>query len=282
MSAFEAEVETATLGLLRVTLIFGLTCSAILAAIALAPGHDLVDIAVTLGWALAWAAAVTRPATVARLLRDHPVMFAAGVSSASAAAIVATGGIESMTIVDANWIIWGASVVVSTRTVIGIASTLSASHLVAFLIAGMPISAIVSGADAYQVVTQILNPLVIAAAALALTGVFQALLLRTPELLAGWRTGPRSRRTLTNRQLLELPTAAIGRSPDPADQNSELLTPAEADVVARLAAGAKPKQIAHETRRSVHTIYEHIANAKRKCAARTTAQLVSRAWRPAS
>lgn len=278
-SSFATAVEDATISLLRITLVFGLACAAILLLLALADG-DAASIAVTFGWTVAWAIAVARPESIASAIREHATVFTIGLTIASALAIVATGGLESIAIVDANWIVWSASVVVSARVVFGIAGAISASHLCAFLIAGMPASAVFSGADAYAVVTQILNPLVIAVAALALTGVFRSLLCRTPELLAEWRSGAATPAQLRGRQLLELPPGSVRPAPQPLGHMSDLLTPAEADVVARLATGAKPKQIAHDTRRSVATVYEHIANAKRKCAARTTAQLVTRAWQP--
>lgn len=276
---FADAVEAATISLLRVTLVFGLACSVILLLLAVT-GGDATSIAVTFGWTVAWAMAVARPESIASVLREHATLATLGLATSSAFAIVVTGGLDSISIVDANWIVWSASVVVSARIVFGIAAAISSSHLCAFLIAGMPASDAFSGADAYPVVTQILNPLVIAVAALALTGVFRSLLRRTPELLAEWRSGSAAPAQLRSRRLLELPPGSVRPAPRPLGHMSELLTPAEADVVDRLATGAKPKQIAHDTRRSVATVYEHIANAKRKCAARTTAQLVTRAWQP--
>lgn len=272
-------VESATIGLLRVSVGFGLTSSLVLLLMA-AIGGDTLSIAITIGWSVIWAAALVWPQVLARQIREHPAVFSLSLSLLSAAAIVATGGIVSISIVEANWFVWAASIVASTRVVVLLAASLSASHFAAFLLSGMPVSDVVGSPDSYQIVTQTFNPLVIAAAALALIGVFRSLMLRTPQILNRWRSAPGTQPQLEGARALELPAAALPSQRPPIIHSSELLTPAEIDVVARLATGAKPKQIAHDTRRSTATIYEHIANAKRKCAARTTAQLVTRAWRP--
>lgn len=276
---FTDVVESATIGLLRVAVVFGLTSSLVLLVMAALGGHAL-SILVTIGWSVIWAAALIWPHALAWSIREHSGLFTLSLSLLSAAAIVATGGIESVSIVEANWFVWAASIVASTRVVVVLACSLSASHFVAFLLSGMPLSDVVGSPDSYQIVTQTCNPLVIAEVALALIGVFRKLMIRTPKLLARWRAAPNPQVQLESSRPLELPPAAVPTPRQPTGHPAELLTPAESDVVARLADGAKPKQIAHDTRRSTATIYEHIANAKRKCAARTTAQLVTRAWRP--
>lgn len=264
---------------MRVAVVFGLTSSLVLLVMA-ALGGDTLSILVTIGWSVIWAAALLRPNTLAWLIREHAGSFTLSLSFVSAAAIVLTGGIESVSIVEANWFVWAASIVASTRVVLVLACSLSASHFAAFLLSGMPIGDVFDSPDSYQIVTQTCNPLVIAAAALALIGVFRTLMIRTPEILDRWRAATDAQPHLESPRLLELPPIAVPPPRQPITRTADLLTPAEVDVVARLAGGAKPKQIAHDTHRSTATVYEHIANAKRKCAARTTAQLITRAWRP--
>lgn len=58
------------------------------------------------------------------------------------------------------------------------------------------------------------------------------------------------------------------------------LTPSERRVVAGLARGARPKQLAQEWRVSLATIRKHIANAKRKTGARTLPELAAMTARP--
>ena len=55
------------------------------------------------------------------------------------------------------------------------------------------------------------------------------------------------------------------------------LTPREREVLSLQARGLLLKEIAHQTGRSLHTIEEQAANARRRLGARTTAEAVARA-----
>lgn len=71
--------------------------------------------------------------------------------------------------------------------------------------------------------------------------------------------------------------AAIARARPALPPGRPRLTPAERRVVAALARGMAPKQMAHEWGLSIATIRTHIKNAKRKTGARTLPQLAASA-----
>lgn len=282
--SFDATVGEATIRLLRIVLAFGLGNSFASFAVAGLSGGSALTLILGGAWLLLWSVAVAIPSAVAPLLRDHAPSFIAVTCAVSSATILLTGGFDSFLKTEANWLVWAATVVLSTRAVLAIASALSTSLLVSLLVTGMAPSDIVTGPDSYTAVTDILNPFVIALVALALTGVFRGLFVRVPTLLSEMRVGGPSGDGLTaliaGRQLLALPTGDCSKVDIQPDHLSDLLTPAEAAIVDLLARGRKPKQIAFETHRSVHTIYDHIANAKNKTGARSLPQLITRSWRP--
>ncbi|MDO8189454.1 helix-turn-helix transcriptional regulator, partial [Conexibacter sp. CPCC 205706] len=74
--------------------------------------------------------------------------------------------------------------------------------------------------------------------------------------------------------------ATVPDAEEPADVAAPRLSPAERAVVALLADGLTPKQIAHERGTSVETVRTQIKRAKRATAARTLDELVASAWRP--
>lgn len=63
-------------------------------------------------------------------------------------------------------------------------------------------------------------------------------------------------------------------------QEADLLSPAQREIVARLAEGFSPKEIALKRNTSVETVRTQIKQARRKVGARTTDELVARTWRP--
>lgn len=75
-------------------------------------------------------------------------------------------------------------------------------------------------------------------------------------------------------------TTSPERSPTAAATPSRPLSPAEHAVVAMLADGLTPKQIAHQRGTSVETVRTQIKRAKRATSARTLDELVASAWRP--
>lgn len=58
--------------------------------------------------------------------------------------------------------------------------------------------------------------------------------------------------------------------------HAELLSPRELEVVALLAEGFTPKEIAGHLDVSIWTIKSHLANARRRTGSRTNVQLASR------
>lgn len=281
-SEFVDAVQTASMRLMRIALGFGLACTTLVLVGAIVLGKNIAAITVASLWVLAWSVATAKPAKVWWLIDHHFLKFSAGVVIASGIGVAVTGGIDSPVPVDANWIVWSVSIVVSVRKVLTLSLAIGASHLVGFM-AGGPWSSDAIADPTYYALTQIVNPIAMAIAALALTGVFRLVLISTPEILEAFRSGT----TLDSPRLspwIALPLAGdcgtVDDQPTPTGA-SDAFTPAELDIIDRLARGEKPKQIAFESRRSPNTIYEHIANAKRKCGARTTTHLITRAWRVA-
>lgn len=267
---------------MRIALGFGLACAVLVLVGAITSGKNATTITLAVGWVLLWSIATSFPAAIWRLLEHHFLALSAGMAIASAIAVAVTGGIDSPLPIDANWILWAASIVVSVRKVLSLSLVIGASHLVGFL-AGGPWSSDAIADPNYYALTQFVNPIAMAIAALALTGVFRLVLNRAPEILEAFRSGTRLDTPSLRKQLALPPAGDWATSDDrvaPAD-SPEMLTLAELDIIDRLASGEKPKQIAFESRRSTSTIYEHIANAKRKCGARTTTHLITRAWRVA-
>jgi DNA-binding CsgD family transcriptional regulator len=66
------------------------------------------------------------------------------------------------------------------------------------------------------------------------------------------------------------------------DDRSKQLSPAERDIVERLARGQTPKQIAFARGVKPETVYDQIGSARRKTGALTNEHLIVLAWRPAT
>ena len=169
-----------------------------------------------------------------------------------------------------------------TSASLAVAGILSSGLLAAFLLGGMSLSDIVTGPDRYTAVTDILNPLIIVLAALALTGVFRLVLANAASTLWRARRGeeassPAMRALLGGQPTLALPAGDIEGI---RDERSERLSPAERDIVERLASGETPQQIALARGVRDDTVYDQIGSAKQKSGAKTIAHLVALAWRP--
>lgn len=281
-TAFVDAVYEASLRLMRIALGFGLACTGLVLAGAIASGKGTTTILIATCWLIAWALATAFPAVVWEMLEHHFFALTSGVAIASALGVAFTGGIDSPLPIDANWIVWAASVVVTVRKVLSLSLAIAASHLAGFLLGG-PWSSDTNADPTYYALTQIVNPIAMAVAALALTGVFRLVLNRTPDILGAIRSGSQLDAPRFSPRLSLPPTAALTTEslPTKISDSPETLTLPELEIIDRLARGEKPKQIAFESRRSLNTIYEHIANAKRKCGARTTTHLITRAWRAA-
>ncbi|MEV4418457.1 helix-turn-helix transcriptional regulator [Patulibacter sp. NPDC049589] len=268
-------VETATIRLLRLTLSFGCASSVVSLVVTLVPFRNVGTVALAFAWVSVWVTAfVVAPVTV-RLLRRRPWQVVLAVALASAITTAITGGTESPLRTEASWLGWALTVTVGAVSVLAMAAVLCASVLAGMLIADTTLHDVVAGPDRYTLVTDVLNPLVVVMAALALAGVFRSVLVDAGGALWRMRHGdgaatPGLRALVAGRRVLELP----GPRPDP-----DPLTPAQRVVVSLLADGHTPQQIALLTGRANDTVYEHIANAKKRVGARTIEHLIVRSWR---
>ncbi len=274
-------IEVATWRLLRIASLFGLTGSLVALATTLQQAAGLGTVLLALAWSLAWGMAAGRPDLIMLVLQQWgwTTVLVAGLSMAT---ILASGGFDSLLKAEANWLAWAAPVLLGTSASLAVAGILSSGLLAAFLLDGMSLQAIVSGPERYIAVTDILNPLIIVLAALALTGVFRLVLANAASTLWRARCGeaassPAMRALLAGQPVLALPAGDIEAI---RDERSEWLSAAERDIVERLASGETPKQIALARGVRDDTVYDQIGSAKQKSGAKTIEHLVALAWRP--
>lgn len=272
-------IEVATRRLLRVALLFGLTGSLVALGTTLQQGIRLTTTVLALAWSIAWASASARPQLAIPVLRRWrwTTVLVAGFSTAT---IVASGGFDSLLKTEANWLAWAAPVLLGTAASLSVAAILSSGLLAAFLLDGMSLQTILTGPDRYTAVTDILNPVIIALAALAVTGVFRLVL--TNAVVKLWRarrgdsaSSPAMRALLGGQPVLALPTGELEPS---ASTLWERLTPSQRDIIEQLARGLTPQQIALQRGIQVETVYEQLGAARRRTGTRTNEHLVVVAW----
>lgn len=274
-------IEVATRRLLRVGLLFGLIGSLVALATTLQQRAGVTTVGLALAWTAAWASASARSELVLPVLRQWrwATVLIAGLSTVT---ILASGGFDSLLKAEANWLAWAAPVVLGRWASLGVAAILSGGLLAAFLLDGMSVQAIVTGPERYTAVTDILNPLVIVLAALAATGVFRLVLANAGSTLDRARRGETAsshamRALLAGPPILALPAGDI----EAASDTGPRLSPAERDIVERLANGQTPQQIALARGVRDDTVYDQIGSAKQKTGAKTIEHLVVLTWHPA-
>ena len=279
-------------GEFQVALLFGLGGSLVALVTTLQAGGPATTVLLALAWTSAWLAGAFHPEAAIWLLGRWrwTVPLVTGLSVLT---ILASDGFDSLLKAEANWLAWAAPVVLSTRRAcLAIAGMLSGGLLTAFVLDGMSLHLVVSGPDRYTAVTDIVNPIVIVLVAVAFTGVFRAVLAGASESLRRAREGgpassPGMSALLAGRPVLALPPGSLPSDDQGEDEPGRpvpavWLSRAEREIVSLLAEGHTPQQIALQRQRSVETVYDQIASAKRKAAARTIEHLVARAWHPPS
>jgi DNA-binding CsgD family transcriptional regulator len=274
-------IEVATRRLLRVALLFGLTGSLVALVTTLQQSAGLATVVLAAAWSLTWASASVRPQILIPVLRQWrwTMVLIAGLSTAT---ILGSGGFGSLLKAEANWLAWAAPVLLGSGASLAVATILSGGLLAAFMLDGMSLRVIVSGPERYTAVTDILNPLIIVLAALAVTGVFRLVLINAASALWRARRGeaassPAMRALLAGEPVLAPPTGNIEAVRDDRDKR---LSPAERDIVERLARGQTPKQIAFARGVKKETVYDQIGSAKQKTGATTREHLIVLAWHP--
>jgi DNA-binding CsgD family transcriptional regulator len=275
-------IEVATRRLLRVATLFGVTASLVALLVTLQRGSELALVGLAVAWSAAWAGASAWPKVMISVLR-HWRWTTALVAGASTTTILASGGFNSLLKTEADWLAWAAPVLLDTVASLAVAAILSTGLLASFLLAGQSLGSIITGPDRYIAVTDILNPFVVVLLALVVTAVFRRVLGGAGHTLWCARQGeagssPAMRALLGGEPdaILALPRGDSGHGHEPAKP----LSPAERDIVDRLARGQTPQQIALARNVRDDTIYEQIGSAKHKTGAATIEHLIARAWRP--
>lgn len=245
-------------------------------------GESLGTVGLALAWCVPWLLGALFPRRAARLLEDHWWTVVSTSALALLISVVATDGFDSYLKTSINWLPWVGSVMFAPRIVLATAGLITGTLVASFGLAGENLSELVTGDDRYTAVSDLLNPFVVALVALSLAGAFRTTFrLIVPTLQDFW-AGDWRASGLHLEAVSPRPQLGYGNDDPPASDAipGTPLTSAETDVVNRLADGLTPQQIAMDSRRDVGTIYEHIANAKAKCRARTIPHLVAMTWRP--
>jgi DNA-binding CsgD family transcriptional regulator len=172
-------------------------------------------------------------------------------------------------------------VIASARAAIVLSVSVAISLFVGYLIAGASLGDIVTGPSRYNALSIMVLPVLAGVVGVLLAGVANAVFGTLAERLAGLRNGAPA---TTPGMTALVAGAAVGALPAAraptalAAPSRSRLTQAERAVVAHLADGLRPKQIALLRSVALSTIRSQIKAAKRKTGARTIEQLIADAW----
>jgi DNA-binding CsgD family transcriptional regulator len=200
---------------------------------------------------------------------------------ANAATVAATGGIDSPIVAACMYVGWIGAVVVPARSAFVMAAAISSSVFAGYLLAGASLADILTGPARYGALSNAFLPIFAGIVGGLLATVTNSLFGRLPEAIqefrsGAWATTPALTALLAGRQLRALPTAPLdARSPA---GSGAALTGAECEVVALLADGHRPKQIARLRGVALSTVRSQIKAAKEKTGARTIDELVAIGW----
>jgi DNA-binding CsgD family transcriptional regulator len=217
-------------------------------------------------WCALWAAAAGLPELTARCFtRWLPCGLL--LAAANSLTVGMTGGIESPDPAVCTYVGWVAAVVLAPRTVLAMSTMIAASTFAGYFVAGASGLDVFVGPHRFTAVSNALLPILagwVAALLACLTSaIYSGLASRVLSLRAGMAaTSPGLTALLGGGAVAELPAPSLS------------LTDAERSVVALLAAGHVPKQIAVMRGVELSTVRSQIKAAKRKTGARTLPELV--------
>lgn len=231
---------------LRVACGIGVADSVVALSTAAASRPQLASLVVGALWLVAWGLAYVFVPKVASVVAARPwVLIPIGVGGTALALF--DGGYPGNIATQPTWVVVVAAAAgLGIPFTLGLGAAIAGAKLVTFLVAGLAWSQLVPPS---MITTETLVPLPIAALAL----VFVAALVSVQAAVAA---------------ALAPPAPAVA------------LSPAEREVVALLAQGLAPKEIAARRGTSVATVRTQIKRAKRSAGARTLDELVATAWRP--
>lgn len=232
------------------------------------------------GWCALWALAAAFPAVTARCLSRWRVTSVT-LACANALTVGVTGGMDSPVLSVCMYVGWIASVVLSARTAIVISLMITCSVFGGYLLAGASPSDVLASEYRDNALNGALLPILAGLVGVLLASVTNSIFGRLPEIVHGLRQGgeastPGMSALFARRPVPLLPPATSKR--DRMAGDGAPLTPFEREVVALLADGHRPKQIARMRGVQISTIRSHIHGAKSKTGARTIDELIAVAW----
>lgn len=243
--------SSATLLPLRIACAVGVADAVVALATALLSRPEPASVAIGLLWVLAWGSALARAPRLARAIARRPWTLVA-LGALAVAPAVLDGGYPGTLATQPMWIALVAASSAGWRVAVATGAAICAAKLAAFVATGTEPASLLPGAgEPSEATTAVLAPLAIALLGLAIVTALRRLLHAVEE--AADPPPP--------------PSAATAAAP--------ALSPAEDAVVALLAAGLTPKQIAHQRGTSLATVRTQIKRAKRAAQARTLDELVA-------
>lgn len=239
---------------LRVACAIGVADSLVALSTAIVSRPFTSSIVIGIAWVAAWAAALATVPRWAGLVRAH-AWWLAPLALVALLPAIRDGGYPGNLATQPQWIALVAAAAAGLGPALACGAAVSGGKLAIFLATGTSATALAPwGGETSEATTATLAPI-----AIALLGVVGVTVLR--RVLAA----------------SAVPTPV---APQPVEAPAPRLSPAERAVVALLADGLTPKQIAHARGTSVETVRTQIKRAKRATAARTLDELVASAWRP--
>lgn len=232
-------------------------------------------------WCVLWALAAMFPRITTRCFTNWRITAFALVA-ANIATVAVTGGIDSPLLSVCMYVGWIASVVVQARAAVVMSLMITGSLFAGYLLAGASPTDILSGPYRHTAVTSAVLPIVTGSVGVLLASVTNAVFSRLTETVHALRCGAEATTPAMTAVLAGQP--AVPALPAARSQRTHAvasavqLTNAEREVVALLADGQRPKQIAWLRGVALSTVRSQIKEAKKKTGARTIDELIAVAW----
>jgi len=268
-------LDRARLQVLRATVLIALLIAASNVA-GVAPTGRSTDVATALGlgWCALWALAAVFPEVTARCFQRWQIT-APALAAANAVTVGLTGGVESRLLAVCMYAGWIASVVVKARAALLTSLLIGVSVLVGYGLAGSSVADGLASVHRDNVLNSALLPVLVGLVGVMLATVTNAIFGGLGGIVRDLRNGGAATTPAMTALFAGRPVLLL----DPPTRNpGARLSPTEHDVVASLAAGRRPKQIALQRGVAISTVRSQIKAAKRKSGARTIDELVAVAW----
>lgn len=238
--------------------------------------------ALALAWCLVWALVAGLPRASARFLFNWR-LAAVMLAIANGLTVALTGGIDSPDLAVCMYGGWVSAVVVSARPALVVSVAICGSILTGYLLAGASLAEVLTGPQRYNAVMSAVLPLLTGLVGVLLAAVANRVFSQMAETLhelrhGGQATTPAMTAVLAGHTINALTAAPPKRDTARTAFSSASLTEAELEVVALLANGRRPKQIAVLRGVALSTVRSQIKAAKKKTGAATIEELIARTW----